>query len=139
MIKTIKKLLGVNVFAQAVGLGIYPILLTFYSIEDLSIYGMLYGGMSIFSILLSFRLENLLFNTGLKKAYCLYSFYVKFFFSPILFLFIICSCFIISYSNNFLLNLFFSMFSGLFLALFNVTYNILVSVGNEKYNLLKFS
>lgn len=137
MISSIKKLLGVNVFVQIMGLMIYPMLLAFYSLEELAIYGMLYGAMAIFSILLSCRIENLFFTMKLREAYSLYSFYVKYIYSSILVLFIIFYFFFKDIDNNFIINLIIAIVCGSFLAGFNVTYNILVRLGNEKYNLLK--
>lgn len=137
MINTIKKLLGVNIVTQIIGIMIYPIILFFYSIEDLSIYGMLFGAMAIFSILLSFRVENLFFSIKLKDAYTLYGCYIKYIFLPMLMFFGVLFYFFIGVKNQFLSNFIIAIICGGFLAGFNVTYNILVRLGNEKYNFLK--
>lgn len=137
MISTIKKLLGVNIIVQAIGLATYPIILFFYSMDDIALYGLLYGAMSIFSIILSFRIENIFFGISLKKSYALYAFYIKFLFSPMIILSAILFYLSINLISEFYLNFLIAFFAGIFLAAFNVTYNILVRIKNENYNYLK--
>lgn len=139
MINTIKKLLGVNVLTQLIGLLVYPILVTQYSVEDIALFGVLFAGMGIVSSVASFKIQNLIFSIRLKKAYAIYANYFRWIYVPSVVL--LSGVFIACYNelHNTVQVVILSVLSGFFLSGFNLYYSFLVRIRNEKYNYVKLS
>lgn len=131
--------MGANLLVQLIGVLIYPILMVNYSVSDLSKYGVLYGGMTILSVIITFKIENLFFNIQMKEALFFLNFYFTKIFTTIVFLISIVYLFIYSFfeKNGSIDSFLLIVLSALFLGSFNIVYNFLVRARSLKYNLLK--
>jgi len=139
MINSLRKLLATNFIVQILGLLIYPILMINYSVEDLSKYGLFYGGMTIVSVMLTFKIENLFFNISLRECLNLYVLYFKKIYPFLLLILILSYLSIVNFfeANVLYLNILIALCAGVFLSGFNIVYNFLVRINNSRYNLLK--
>ncbi|MNG71072.1 hypothetical protein D3C78_278890 [compost metagenome] len=131
--------MGANILVQIIGILIYPLLMLNYSVSELSKYGVLYGGMTILSVMITFKIENLFFNIKIKEALFFLNFYFKRVFVSVVILIALIYFFLrIFFERNANVDLFLLIsFSAIFLGSFNIVYNFLVRARSLKYNLLK--